>query len=238
MRLLFIMLALALTFSSCRFLGGERISGNGHVSSREENVGSFNSLDVSGAVDVHVKQDQSQSVRIETDENLMEYLEVFTEGSTLVIRTKRGFNLDPSRGLTVYVSAPAYKHMEVSGASKITGDNALSVDELTVSASGASKITLEVNGRKLTGDASGASTLDLKGEVGNLDIEASGASHLKAFDLTAGDAIIDVSGASGASVTANKTLKAEASGASHINYKGNASVSPDVSGASSIKKED
>ena len=55
---------------SCRFLGGERIHGNGNIVNVQRNVGSFNSIDAGGAVEVHVKQDAANSLRVETDENL------------------------------------------------------------------------------------------------------------------------------------------------------------------------
>lgn len=217
---------------------GERIYGNGHITTREPNVGSFNSVDVGGAIEVHVKQDAAQSVKIETDENLIPYVEVYTQGNTLVIHPRNGFNLDPSRQLIVYVSAPTYKSIEVSGASKIFGDNAISGnDALKLGASGASKMMLELSGGNVGGDVSGASTIELKGQVSKVDFGASGASHINAYDLVADEAIADVSGASSMEITANKNLRAEASGASHVRYKGNASVNSNTSGASSVSKE-
>jgi len=216
----------------------ERIAGDGHITSKTENIGSFNSIDAGGAIVVHVKQDSTQSVKIETDENLMQYLEVYTEGSTLVIHPKNGIDLDPSREILVYVSAPSYKSIEVSGASKIIGDNTISANEaLNLGASGASKVMMELSGGNIGGDVSGASTVELKGQVSKIDMQASGASHIKAYDLVADEAIVDVSGASSIEITANKNLKADASGASHIRYKGNASVNSNTSGASNVSKE-
>ena len=217
---------------------GKRIYGNGHITAREENVGSFNSIDVGGAVEVHVKQDATQPVKIETDENLMPYLEVYTQGTTLIVHPRNGFNLNPSAEIVVYVSAPAYKSIEVSGASKIIGDNTISGDDgLNLDASGASKIRMELSGGNIGGDVSGASEINLKGQVAKIDFQASGASHIHAYDLVSDEAVVNVSGASGMEVTANKNLRAEASGASHIRYKGNAAVNQNTSGASSIKKE-
>jgi len=217
---------------------GERIYGNGHIASREMHVGSFNGIDAGGAIEVHVKQDATSSVKVETDENLMPYVDVYTEGTVLMIHPKKGFNLDPSREIVVYVSAPDYKSIEISGASKLIGDNAITPnDQLNLTGSGASKISIEMGGGKLVGDISGATTLNLKGSVANFNMEASGASDINGYDLVAEDATVDVSGASGADITVNKNLKAEASGASHIHYKGNASVSQSASGASSVSKE-
>lgn len=217
---------------------GERIYGNGHVITKDQNVGSFTGVDVGGALEVHVKQDAAQSVKIEADENLIQYIEVYTSGSTLIIHPRQGFNLDPSREIIVYVSAPNYKSIEVSGASKVIGDNAIAGnDGLKLGASGASKIMIELSGGSVGGDVSGASEINLKGQVAKFDFQASGASHINAYDLATDEAIIDVSGASSMEITANKNLKAEASGASHVRYKGNASVNSNTSGASSVNKE-
>jgi len=108
---------------------GERIYGDGHITTKEQNVASFTGVDVGGAIEVHIKQDAAHSVKIEADENLMQYIEVYTSGSTLNIHPRNGVNLDPSREIIVYVSAPAFKSIEVSGASKVIGDNAISGSE-------------------------------------------------------------------------------------------------------------
>ncbi|GAA4746828.1 hypothetical protein GCM10023229_28680 [Flavisolibacter ginsenosidimutans] len=122
MRTLFLFLLIVIVFSSCQ-LFGERVSGNGKIISRDRSVGSFNSVDASGSVKVHLKQDASPSVRIETDENLQQYVDVYVNGNTLVIKSKEGYNLDPSRDIVVYTSAPVYKSIDVSGSGDILGDN-------------------------------------------------------------------------------------------------------------------
>lgn len=216
---------------------GERIRGNGHITSREANVGSFNSVDISGALEAHITQGAGNSVKVEADENLLELVEVFTDGNTLVARTRQGYNLQPSTKIVVYVTAPEFKNIGVSGASKIIADNAISGSDLHLGASGASHISMEVSGSKIVSDLSGASSLSLKGQATDFDLEASGASHGNCYELVAENAMIDVSGASSAEITANKNLRAEASGASHVRYKGNASVNSNTSGAGSVKRE-
>jgi hypothetical protein len=231
-------LASAFIFSACHYVTGEKIYGDGHITARAQNVGSFTGLDIGGAIEVHVKQDPTPSVKIETDENLMQYIEIYTQGNTLVVHPRNGFNLDPSREIIVYVSAPNFRSIEVSGASKVISDSVISGhDGLSLGASGASKMMIELSGGNIGGDVSGASSVELKGQVAKVDFQASGASHIHAYDLAADEAIVDVSGASSMEITANKNLRAEASGASHVRYKGNASVNSNTSGASSVSKE-
>jgi hypothetical protein len=237
MRLILIAIVSTVIFSSCHYFMGERIYGDGHIITKDASVGSFNSVDVSGALEVHITQGTSNSVKIEADQNLLDLIEVFTDGNTLVARTRNGYNLQPSRRIVVYVAAPEFKGIDVSGASKIIADNTISGTDMHIGASGASHISMEVSGSKISSDLSGASSLSLKGQATDFDLEASGASHSNCYDLVAENAFIDLSGASSAEITANKSLRAEASGASHVRYKGNASVNSNTSGAGSVKRE-
>jgi hypothetical protein len=224
--------------SSCHFLhGGERVKGNGNIKKEQRTAGVFNSVEVSGDIDLYVKQDSARSINIETDENLLPYIEVRNDGDHLIISPKEGYNPDPSQAIKVYVSSPVFKELEASGASKIVGENMItSGDAVTIQLSGASDAGLELKSPKVSVDLSGASTMTLKGETKDLVAGASGASHIRGFDMLSENADVDVSGASNAEVFASVKLNAKASGASDVRYKGNAAVTQDESGASSVKK--
>lgn len=226
----------ALLLSSCHYLGGERVDGNGNVVTRQRNVGGFNSIDVGGALEVHVRQDASPSVRVEADENLQEYVETYVEGGTLVIHNKQGYNLDPTSEIVIYVSAPQFRDIDVSGASKLIGENTITANELGLHASGASEITLDVKAQRLETEATGASGMQLRGNAETVSSEASGSSHLRFLDLQTNETTLDLSGASNAEVAAEKQLNIEASGASDVKYRGNASINQKSSGASSVQK--
>lgn len=237
MRFLFIALISSFVLASCHYFMGERVSGNGHITSQQRNIGSFSGVDASGQVIVHVRQDASPSVKIETDENLQELIEVYTSGNTLVIRTKQGFNIDPSKDIVAYVSAPVFKDIDLSGQCDIIGDSPLSGTEpLSMHVSGQGDIELEVNIPKVSTEISGQGNVKLKGQVTDFSASVSGQGDVKCFDLVTENTSLDISGGSDVEVTANKQLTIEASGASSVRYKGNASVSQNISGAGSVKK--
>ncbi|RYF87098.1 MAG: DUF2807 domain-containing protein [Chitinophagaceae bacterium] len=229
-----------LILSSCRYMGGRRVEGNGKIVTREQSVGKFRTVDVSGALNVYLKQDSQQSVRVETDENLQEYLDIHESDGVLYIDTRNNVNLDPSNDdIKIYVSAPEYRALHVSGASNIRGENKLSTPEtFDIDLSGASGIDVDIKAPRVNAELSGASSIKLAGETKDLSIEGSGASEVKCFDLLAENTRIDVSGAFSAQVHASVQLDVEASGASEIKYKGSPSVKQSVSGASSISKAD
>jgi len=225
--------------SGCREIAGRRVRGSGNIITENRTASGFNSIDISGAIDVYIKQDPTTSVKVEADDNILEYIEVHTDGSTLEIYTEGNIRLKPSHKIKVYVSNPEYKDLQVSGASSIRSENEItSPDGLHVDISGASEGRLEVNAPKVSVNLTGASNANIKGKTKDFDGGASGASEIRCFDLLTENAEVDASGASHIEVYASVRIAGQASGASSVNYKGNAQSSVEKSGASSVNKKD
>lgn len=238
-RYIVILSVLIAGLSSCQFMGGKRVRGSGNVISQERKFTGFSSVEASNAIHLYVKQDSVFSVRVETDDNLQEYIGVRMENGTLIVEQEDNSRLDATGKLSVYVSAPLFKHLKATGASEIHGQNILTADEaVSIDVSGASDAELHVKAPSVTGEMTGASTLRLSGQTKDLTIDGTGASKAFCFDLLAENTSVDLSGASHADVFASVKLDAEASGASGIIYKGNATVNQRTSGAASVKKSE
>jgi len=229
-----------LIFSSCHYLGGKRVNGNGNIVTRDHTVGQFQRVEVSGAMDVYIKQDSSQQpVKVETDENLQDLIEIKESNGVLYISPVDNYNLDPSKQLKVYVTAPLFKGFGVSGASRLYSENKLkSTETLDIDLSGASEIKLDLKAPRVNSEISGASSAVLTGETKDFNANGSGASNYKCFDLSAENTTVDISGASSADVYASVKLDVQASGASEVKYRGAAALTQDLSGASGIRKVD
>src|SRR5262245_20713674 len=102
MRQILIMAATALLlFSSCRQIFAKRMRGNGNITTQSRSAEPFNSIDVSGSIDVYVRQDSSPTIKVEDDDNLQQYVETFRDGDVLRIKTQEGYNLKPSTQIKV-----------------------------------------------------------------------------------------------------------------------------------------
>ena len=223
--------------SSCDYFSGTRVRGDGNVVAQSRTVDGFSGVDVSGAIEVVVRQDAAYSVKVETDNNLQEYVEVHNEGGILRIQNRNRFRLLPSRRVIVYVTGPGLTSFSASGACKIKSENKITATSpVDIDATGASGIHLDINAPSVDVSLTGASSASLKGETKELSISSSGSSDVNAFELLSENTDVDVSGAGNAEVFASVKLEAEGSGASKIRYKGNASVSSNTSGASSVQK--
>jgi hypothetical protein len=233
------MLAIPALFVSCGF-GGKRVRGNGNIRTESRNVSSFNRVNVHGNIKVYVSQGSEQPVRIEGDENLLPYVEIVERGNEITVRSKEGYNLNPSEDMKIYLTAPVYKSIDVSGSCDIIGQTKIDNDEnLKLEVSGAGDIRMDVTVPEVKAKISGSGTVDLKGETRKFDLDLTGAGKAHCYDLLSENTTVDISGAGDAEVFASVKLDAEVSGAGTIKYKGNAkNVKQQVSGAGSVRKVD
>jgi hypothetical protein len=228
-----------LLFSSCREIFAKRIRGNGNITTQTRSAGEFNSIDVSGNINVYARQDSSSSIRVEADENLQQYIEIIDEGNVLRIKTQAGYNLRSSRPIKVYVSSAAFKKFEASGACDIFSEGKItSSSDIDFDLSGSCNVTMDVNAPKISVDMSGAGTIKLKGETKDFRIQGSGSTDIKCLDLLAETVDLDISGAGDAEVYASSKLTGTISGAADVRYKGAAQTDIHTSGATSVKKID
>ena len=231
--------SLIILVGGCREIAGERVKGSGHVITENRTASGFNNVDISGAIDVYVRQDSVSSVKVEADDNILEYIQVHSDGSTLEIYTENNIRLKPTNKIKVYISNPQYKEIQVSGASTIRCENEItSADAIDIGLSGASDGRLELNAPKISVHLTGASNTSIKGKTKDFEGSASGASEIRGFDLLSENADVDASGASHIEIFASVKIDGQASGASSVNYKGNAQSGVEKSGASSVNKKD
>jgi hypothetical protein len=234
---LFVAGAFLLLFTSCREIFAKRIRGNGNITTQTRSAGQFNSVEVSGNIDVYARQDSSPAIKVETDDNLQQYVEVRNDGDVLRIRSEEGYNLKPSRQIKVYVSSATFKRFQASGACDLFSDSKItSATEIDYDLSGSCGVTMEVNAPRISADASGACTIKLNGQTKDFHVQGSGSTNIKSFDLLAENVDLDISGAGDAELNASVKISGTISGAASVKYKGAAQTDIHTSGASSVNK--
>jgi len=214
------------------------ITGSGIVVTQEFDLSGFDQVEVSNAFDVEISQGDQFSVVVRVDENVAEYLDVFKQGTTLRIGLKPHiYSMGNVGPLEAEVTMPRLTGLEASGASGVSVTGFKSTEGLSVEVSGASSLRGDIEAGGVTVDVSGASDVELSGSGGDLVMDVSGAGTADLADFQVGDASIEASGASSATVNVSGRLDAEASGASRILYLGNPTLGRiESSGASTIER--
>ena len=173
---LLLLAALPIVLGSCRHFWGRRIHGNGNVKTEEHTVSPFSELHVSSTINVYVSQGELKPIKIVGDENLLSYIEIEQDGDELIIKNKNGVNLESDGDLKLYVTAPQFRKITVSGAGDIEGENKItSTDDMELGLSGAGSIRMEVDAPKVSSDISGVGSIYLKGQTKDADLTISGA---------------------------------------------------------------
>ena len=191
-----VMLAAACTLCSVCFastLQGKRvIKGNSHIVTKEIPVPEFDAISVSRAIRV-ILTEQGDQIRIDANDNLMEWVVVQAEARELRI------TIDPEikqvRNVKVTVTVPVgnrtLRLLKASSAAEIQGKEVeIKTSALRVKASSAAEIQTSVKAQSCDIDASSAATVKATVKAATCDIDASSAAtvraEVKAQSCTAG----------------------------------------------------
>lgn len=186
----------------------------------------FSELEINGKFDVRVYSGTEYSVKLNGTEKEKDRYNIYQRDQTLVIEydgnKKKKWDLKDLAldEVQIEITMPSMERLEASGVGKLRFDD-FSVDNLTLDIRGPVKVRGEVHTQKISVNLSGSAEADLSGSTVMLDADVEFASRLKAYNLNAVDAVVDVSGASSAKVNVSGTLEMEEGVASDIDYRGN-----------------
>lgn len=206
---------------------------------RTFNVSGFDKVDMGSAFTINVVQGSQFSVKATGRDEDLNDLEANVTSSTLKIRYKNsnwGWK-NNRKQVRIEVTMPQLRGMDFSGACTATVRGFKNQGNVRLEISGASTTNIDLDADQLDIDFSGASTVNLTGKATRMEGEVSGATTVKAYSLQTKQVVLDVSGASGVSVSATEKVNVQASGASSVRYRGGASVSSNTSGASSVRRD-
>jgi hypothetical protein len=216
----FLLIALSVIGMSCTVNSQSRqtVHGNHKVTKSERSTGSFTGIKVSSGVDVYLKQGDKESVTVEADENLHEYIITEVKGGVLHVYTDA--NIRESERERVYVTMKDISSIQTTSAGDIVGESPIKTDHLELSASSAGDITLEIYAKETEIDISSSGDISLTGETEKMKADLSSAGDLKAYKLITKEADLSVSSAGDADINVSDKLTARASSAGDINYMG------------------
>jgi hypothetical protein len=200
------------------------IKGDGSLKNETRQVNEFTSLSARGPMDIQIDYGNSNSIKIEADENLLPYIETTVENGKLTIEPKKNINLK-SRSIVVHISMTKIKDMQLSGSGNINGSGAFTSDgETEVGVSGSGNIKLNsVSFDDVALNISGSGNIQIKnGKAEDLKASVSGSGNIDCSGVASENADVKISGSGNASVNVSKSLSADISGSGNVFYKGTA----------------
>ena len=213
------------------------VQGSGTSANETRSVAEFQTIALSGSMDLVVRQGALLSVQVQADDNLLPLLETVVEGNGLQVRWKKGQSIYTRAKVLVTVVVPKLTGLAVAGSGDVRL-GAFSTPTLQLSLSGSGNASLEA----LTTDdlgirISGSGDVSGKGTAAKLKVSIAGSGDVRLADLRGDDVTVSIAGSGNAAVNAQKTLQVSIAGSGDVTYTGNAQVKSSVAGSGSVRRK-
>jgi hypothetical protein len=180
----------------------------------------FSALTVSGSITAELIKSTTPKVEItmlkgqETD--------VVTDVSSgeLKVKMKNGYYGRSSSRASVKIYYTALQEISANAGSKISSKEKIEGDNIDVSASSGSSVSLQITTSKIGANASSGSRLNLYGKCINGDFDASSGATISASDLSVENLEVDASSGASLDVWATESIDADSSSGGNIKFKG------------------
>lgn len=220
-----------------RLFLGPAEPGSGNVVTETRDVNDFLVIEVEYPAQVLITQGDTESVRIQAEDNLLPGLQTRVRNGVLEIfyKTEDGKHVNPKRPVKITIVVKDLTDVKFSSAGELTVEG-LETDGLNVGLTGAGNVKLnDLLVEQLTIRLSGAGSMTASGTADDLNLRISGFGDFKGGELHNRTARVHISGAGSATLWVDDQLTADLSGAGSVNYYGTADVNQEISGVGSVK---
>jgi len=229
-------IALLLAATGLFGLGARESEGSGNVSKEDRTVPPFTAIVIEGTGNVTLSQGSSQSLSVETDDNLLPLVKTEVRAGVLSLGFKPGTRPVHVSQLEFLISVPRLTAVKISGSGNLHTTDLIRADELALEVSGSGGIYSELAVGRLTVTITGSGGMTAEGKADQLVLTISGSGSMQAHDLVSSTADVTVSGSGEAVVNARRTVSIKVSGSGRVAYGGGAEATITKSGSGVVQR--
>ena len=202
---------------------------------RTYKVQPFTKIYLEGGYKVILEQGAQPGLRIKTDEDNFEYIDVQSDAESLSLKIKKKhFDFDE---LVLYITFKDLEKLEIEGGIRLETKGYVDLKDFYMHVSGGAVIEMNLKANKLKVIGEGGVKFEFDGIADELDATISGAGYLDAIDLKTKRTDCKIEGACAASVYATEVLNATISGVGKIRYKGDPQVFKKIEGIGLVSRD-
>jgi hypothetical protein len=250
-----ILIIFSLLFTSCEELWNPDncIEGNGDRGTETRALESFERIVVNGSFDVRIDTGYESSAAIEADENLIDLIVTHVSGNKLIIETRDGICVQPSRPMEVVVTTNKLNELTLNGSGvvycheldaeeisvNLNGSGIMEFDDLLaahvdIDLAGSGQINIDVLTESIATRLEGSGEIKLYGECISGDFEIVGSGKIKAGQLASEVCTVHISGSGIADTRVSGALDVTIIGSGIVYYTGNPTIESYISGSGDI----
>jgi len=232
---LFILLAIILLMLTTTSCIRERIEGNYDLQTEERTSGSFTAVESRGSFRVEVIPDDNTWIEVKAESNVIPYIETWTNGTTLIVETRHGYNIREHYTVEVFLHTPDLESISLSGSGRVISGS-FDTPQADVHLSGSGSIDCAFETNRLEAVISGSGNLQVSGTAGHTELKVSGSGGIHAFDLQQNNCSANISGSGNIRTSVSDALDARISGSGCVYYIGDPVVTSHISGSGRVVK--
>ncbi|MEM5564355.1 head GIN domain-containing protein [Psychroserpens sp. AS72] len=196
------------------------ISGNGNVSTQDRTLSEdFTEIEVSRGLDVYLTQSESQSLKVQADENLHDIIITEVENGVLKIYAEE--NIKRSESKKIMVNVTDLTLISATSGSDVYSTNTLKADTIKLSTTSGADLEIELDAQSTTLASTSGSDLRVKGTTNTLSASATSGSDIDAQHLISQTCSASVTSGADIIVHAEEKITANATSGGDIKYYGN-----------------
>jgi hypothetical protein len=251
---LFLIALLFMPSLACGSFRTISVVGSGEIVNQTIEVSKFDRVTLEGFGDVFIEQGQIESLSVQTDDNIISFLDIRVRGTELVLGVERGADLNPSRSITYNLTVQNLNSITLAGSGTFhvdpvksedlhvslsgSGDieiRGLTADNLSIELNGSGNITLEnVNVKRVDTSLRGSGDINLEGKTDTQKVAVSGSGNYLAGSLQTNSMDIRIPGSGDITVWVEDELNVNVDGSGNIRYYGKPNIDQSGFGSGDI----
>ncbi len=208
--------------------------GSKNIINRKMDFSGFRKVVVEGNGNVFISQGDTDSLLIETDDNIIPLVRPRLDGDILYIDTD--CPVCPTK-FNVYLTMKEFNGFKIEGSGCMKAKTPINTDHLILTIAGSGDISIpELKAKNIKGEIFGSGNMSLSGVTEKIYIEIAGSGDAYCESLEASSVKVEISGSGDCSVMANDDLYVYITGSGDVLYKGSPSnYHTSVSGSGKVK---
>ena len=218
--------------------GSAGVAGRGSMEKFTFNVNEITEIRIEMLCNIIYYSAPSDTVTLEVQPNLMDYISVVESGGILTVRSTRNLNIGTGNTPVLTVSTPSLGRVFHAGAGRFNAVDTITGDSFSIHIAGAAdgRATLDV--QTLSVNLAGAGNLELSGTADSADIGMAGAGRLDAFELQTRSTSINLAGVGTVRISCSDDLSVTAGGVGTVEYRGSPTLDITRGGLVTVRQVD
>lgn len=251
---LFLIVLFFIPSLACGSFTTDSVVGSGDLVNQIIDVRSFDRITLEGFGSVFITQGQTESLSVQTDDNLIPLLDINVQGSELTLGVKPGYNITSTQSITFNLTVKDLSGITLDGSGDFyveplesaslavsirgSGDieiQGLTAEDLSVDLAGSGKITIQdIDVKTVDASLQGSGDIKLEGKANTQKVTVGGSGNYLAGDLETTSADISIPGSADVTVWASDELTVRVNGSGDIQYYGQPRIDQSGSGSGDL----